>query len=122
MLTYLFLILIFLFASPVVSVITELQWYDALGVKDVYTTRLALQTGLFVGSLAVTFGYLFINALIALRVRSGPGLRAVGIRRPILRSARSPWYRTTAQSRPYASSEGLQTSHLCREPIPIPTC
>src|SRR5690349_20867611 len=64
----------FVVASPVVSVITELQWYDALGFKDVYTTRLTLQTALFVGSLAVTFIYLFANALIALRARSGPGL------------------------------------------------
>src|ERR1051326_1307827 len=80
-------ILIFVFASPIVSVITELQWYDALGFKDVYATRLTLQVVLFVGSLALTFAFLFVNALIALRVRSGPGLRAVGIRRPMLRSA-----------------------------------
>src|SRR5262249_28676279 len=79
-------VLIFIFASPIVGLITELQWYDALGLKDIYTTRLVLQTVLFVGSLAITFGYLLANALIALRVRSGPGLRAVGINRPILRS------------------------------------
>ena len=79
--------LIFVFASPVVSVITEIQWYDALGFKNVYTTRLTLQTVLFVGSLAISFAYLFANALVALRVRTGPGLRAVGIRRPVLRSA-----------------------------------
>src|SRR5204863_8208631 len=78
--------LIFIFASPIVSLITELQWYNALGFKDIYTTRLVLQTLLFVGSLAITFAYLFANALIALRARSGPGLRAVGIKRPILRS------------------------------------
>ena len=80
-------ILVFVFASPIVQVITELQWYDALGFKDLYTTRLFLQTALFVGSLAVTFAYLYANAVVALRVRSGPGLRAVGIKRPILRSA-----------------------------------
>ncbi|HET7467092.1 MAG TPA: UPF0182 family protein [Candidatus Dormibacteraeota bacterium] len=80
-------VLVFIFASPIVNLITELQWYDALGFKDVYTTRLVLETALFVGSLVITFAYLFANALIALRVRSGPGLRAVGIRRPILRSA-----------------------------------
>ena len=79
-------ILIFIFANPIVSLITELQWYNALGFKDIYTTRLVLQTVLFVGSLAITFAYLFANALIALRARSGPGLRAVGIKRPILRS------------------------------------
>src|SRR5258706_15890102 len=79
--------LIFIFANPIVSLITELQWYDALGFKDIYTTRLVLQTSLFVGSLAITFVYMFANALIALRARSGPGLRAVGINRPILRIA-----------------------------------
>ncbi|HEV2217557.1 MAG TPA: UPF0182 family protein [Candidatus Dormibacteraeota bacterium] len=80
-------LLIFIFANPIVSLITDLQWYDALGFRDVFTTRLVLQTSLFVGSLAITFGYLFANAVIALRARSGPGLRAVGIQRPILRSA-----------------------------------
>ncbi|HLZ95328.1 MAG TPA: UPF0182 family protein [Candidatus Dormibacteraeota bacterium] len=80
-------ILIFIFTSPIVGVITELQWYDALGFKDVYTTRLVLQTALFVGSLLVAFVYLAANVLIALRIRSGPGLRAVGIRRSIVRSA-----------------------------------
>src|SRR5438094_364569 len=45
--------LIFIFASPIVSLITELQWYNALGFKDIYTTRLVLQTVLFVGSLAI---------------------------------------------------------------------
>jgi uncharacterized membrane protein (UPF0182 family) len=79
--------LIFIFASPIVQVITEVQWYDALGFKDVYTTRLVLQTSLFVGSLSLAFVYLAANVLIALRVRSGPALRAVGIRRAIVRSA-----------------------------------
>src|SRR5438094_8304106 len=78
--------LIFIFASPIVSLITELQWYNALGFKDIYTTRLVLQTVLFVGSLAITFAYFFANALIALRARSGPGLRAVVIKLPILSS------------------------------------
>jgi uncharacterized membrane protein (UPF0182 family) len=79
-------VLVFIFASPVVAVITEYQWYDALGFKDVYSTRLFLQTALFVGSLVAAFVYLAANVLIALRVRSGPGLRAVGIRRAIVRS------------------------------------
>jgi len=80
-------ILVFTFASPVVTVITELQWYDALGFRDVYSTRLVLQTALFVGSLAIAFIYLVANVLIALRIRTGPGLRAVGIKRPLVRSA-----------------------------------
>ena len=86
-LLFLIAIVIFIFASPIVSVITELQWYDALGLKDVYTTRLFLQVALFVGSFAISFIYLAANVVLALRVRSGPGLRAVGIRRAIVRSA-----------------------------------
>jgi uncharacterized protein len=79
--------LIFVLASPIVWLITELQWYDALGFKDVFTTRLWLQTALFAGSFAVGFFYLAVNVLIALQIRSGPGLRAVGIRRSSIRSA-----------------------------------
>ena len=79
-------VLIFIFASPVIWFFTELPWYDALGFKDVFTTRLLLQTVLIGASFAISFGYLAANVLIALRVRSGPGLRAVGIRRSSLRS------------------------------------
>ncbi len=80
-------ILIFIFASPIVWFFTEIQWYDSLGYKDVYTTRLVLETVLFFGSFALAFVYLVANVLIALRVRSGPGLRAVGIRKSSIRSA-----------------------------------
>ncbi|MGA7913327.1 MAG: UPF0182 family protein [Candidatus Dormiibacterota bacterium] len=80
-------ILIFIFASPIVWFFTELQWYDSLGYKDVFTTRLVLETVLFVGSFALAFVYMVANVLIALRVRSGPGLRAVGIRKSSIRSA-----------------------------------
>jgi len=80
-------LLIFIFASPVVWFFTELQWFDALGLKDVFSTRIELQALLFAGSLAVAFIYLAVNVVIALRVRSGPGLRAVGIKRSSVRSA-----------------------------------
>ncbi|TAN31497.1 UPF0182 family protein [bacterium] len=79
--------LIFVFASPIVWFFTEQQWYGALGYRDVFTTRLVLQAALFLGSFALAFIYLVANVLIALRVRSGPGLRAVGIRRSSVRSA-----------------------------------
>src|SRR5205809_4539844 len=79
-------VLVFVLASPIVSFITELQWYDALGLRDVYTTRLGLEWSIALGSLLLGFGYLAVNVYIALRVRSGPGLRAVGIRRSVLRS------------------------------------
>ncbi len=79
-------LLVFLFASPIVWFFTELQWYDALGFKDVFTTRLVLQTVLFAGSFSIAFIYMLVNVIIALRVRSGPGLRAVGIKRSSVRS------------------------------------
>src|ERR1700674_1548985 len=78
--------LIFILASPIIWFFTELQWYNALGLGDVFTTRLVLQTVLFVASLALAFVYLAANVVIALRIRSGPGLRAVGIRRAIVRT------------------------------------
>jgi len=79
-------VLVFVLASPIVSFITELQWYDALGLRDVYTTRLGLQWSIGLASLVLAFAYLAVNIFIALRVRAGPGLRAVGIRRSVLRS------------------------------------
>ncbi len=79
-------VLVFIFASPVVWFFTEREWYDALGYKDVFTTRLVLEALLIVGSFLLAFVYLAVNVVIALRVRSGPGLRAVGIRRAIVRS------------------------------------
>jgi uncharacterized protein len=79
--------LIFILASPIIWFFTELQWYTALGLGDVFTTRLVLQTVLFVGSLALAFIFLAGNVIVALQIRSGPGLRAVGIRRSSIRSA-----------------------------------
>jgi len=79
-------VLIFIATSPIVSFITELQWYDALGFRDVYTTRLGLEWSLALGSLLLAFAYLGVSVYIALRVRAGPGLRAVGIQRSVLRS------------------------------------
>jgi uncharacterized membrane protein (UPF0182 family) len=80
-------VLIFIFASPIVWFFTEMQWYSALGYGDVFTTRIGLQAILFAGSLVIAFVYLAVNVVIALRVRTGPGLRAVGIARSSIRSA-----------------------------------
>ena len=80
-------VVVFLIASPVVWFFTELQWYDSLGFRDVFTTKFALQALLIAGSLVLAFVYLFANVLVSLRVRSGPSLRAVGIRRASIRSA-----------------------------------
>src|SRR5260370_21171592 len=82
---FLLAILLFVFTSPIVGIITDLQWYDALGLSDVFTTRLSIQWGLFIGSFLTSFLYLAVNLLVALRVRSGPGLRADGTRRTIVR-------------------------------------
>jgi len=82
-----FAFLIFFLSSPIVWFITERQWYDALGYQSVFTTRLGLQAVLAIGSLVVAFAFLAANVLVALRIRSGPALRAVGIKRPNVRSA-----------------------------------
>src|SRR6266568_1684628 len=79
-------VLIFFFASPIVWFFTEMQWYDALGFKDVFTTRLSMQVALFVASFALALIYLAANVVVALRLRAGPRLRAVGIKRSCIRS------------------------------------
>lgn len=78
-------VLIFIAASPIVGFITELQWYDALGYRDVYTTRLTLEWSLGLGTFVLAFAYLAVNVAIALRGRTGAALRAVGIRSSIFR-------------------------------------
>ena len=79
-------VLVFIAASPIVGFVTEVEWYDSLGLRDVYTTRVGLQWSLGLGSFVIALAYLAVNVLIALRVRSGGALRAVGIRRSVLRS------------------------------------
>lgn len=79
-------ILIFVFASPIVWFFTQMQWYGALGYTDVFTTRLTMQFLLFAISFILSFLFLAANVVIALRVRSGAALRAVGIRRSSIRS------------------------------------
>ena len=78
--------LVFFLAAPLVGFWTELEWYESLGLRDVYLTRVGLQAALFSGSFGIALAYLVGNVLIALRVRAGPALRAVGIRRPVIRS------------------------------------
>src|SRR5216683_638965 len=73
-------LVIFFIASPIVWFFTELQWYDSLGFKDVFTTRFSLQVALLIGGFALAFIYLVVNVIIALRVRAGP----TGITDPVL--------------------------------------
>jgi uncharacterized membrane protein (UPF0182 family) len=79
-------VVILFIASPIVWFFTEMQWYDALGFREVFTTRLSMQVGLVVGSFVLSLVYVAANVIIALRLRAGPSLRAVGIRRSSLRS------------------------------------
>jgi uncharacterized membrane protein (UPF0182 family) len=79
-------VLVFIATAPIVGFITELQWYNALGYGDVYTTRLTLEWILGLGAFILAFAYLAVNVGIALRARTGSALRAVGIRRSIFRS------------------------------------
>src|SRR2546422_901735 len=76
----------FIPASPIVSVITERQWYDSLGYRDGYPSRVGLQAAVTIGSFVLAFVWLAINVVIALRVRTGGALRAVGIQRSALRT------------------------------------
>lgn len=79
-------LLIFIAASPIISFITETEWYDSLGLRDVYWTRLSLEWSIALGSFLLAFLYLAVNVVIALRVRAGGALRAVGIRQSFIRS------------------------------------
>ena len=79
-------LLVIVASNPVVAFITDVEWYDALGLRGVYLTRWGLQWELFLGSFLLALAYLAVNVVIALRLRSGSALRAVGIRSPILRT------------------------------------
>ena len=80
-------VIVFIAASPIVSFITEVEWYDSLGLRDVYLTRLGLEWSLALGSFVLAFAYLGVNVAIALRLRSGGPLRAVGIRQSAIRGS-----------------------------------
>src|SRR5437588_2085524 len=73
-------------ATPLITFYTELQWFQALGLRNVYTTRLGLQFSLFFGSLLVAFVFATANVAIALQLRAASALRTIGIRRRILRT------------------------------------
>src|SRR6202165_5826718 len=79
-------IVILAVAGPAIAIWTGLLWFKALGIQEVYTTRLGLQLWLFFGSLLVAFVYVVANVLLALRFRASSVLRTIGIRRRFLRS------------------------------------
>ncbi len=73
--------------GPAIAIATEVLWFKALGLQQVYTTRIGFQLLLFFGSLLVAFTYGAANVLIALRFRASSALRTIGIRRRFVRSA-----------------------------------
>src|SRR3979411_984664 len=79
--------LIVLITSPLVGFITENEWYDALGIGNVYRTRIAYEALLFLLTFTISFVFVAANVWTALRLRSGRGLLAVGIRRRIFRTS-----------------------------------
>ena len=80
-------IVILAVGGPAISVSAELLWFKALGLQQVYTTRLGYQFGLFFASLLFAFLYVAVNVLVALRFRTSSVLRNIGIRRRYIRSA-----------------------------------
>ena len=72
-------------AEPIIGLITESQWFQALGYGNVFFTRLGLQGALFGMSFVASLAFAGANIVAALRLRSGPSLRAVGIARPTFR-------------------------------------
>src|SRR5258708_40228195 len=70
-------LLIFFIASPIVWFFTEQQWYDSLGSRDVFTTRVSLQVGLVIGGVLLSLVFLLVNVVIAPRRARGPTPRAV---------------------------------------------
>lgn len=79
-------VLVIILSSPIVGFITENQWFDALGLGSVFRTRWLLQFVLFFVGLLAAFAFAAGNAVIAVRLRSGGALRAVGIKRRTVRT------------------------------------
>jgi uncharacterized protein len=77
-------LLVILLTEPIVSFLTEIQWYDALGIKSVYLTRVTLELVLFFSTLVIAFLFGAVNVAVTLRIRGGRALRAVGVRRRTL--------------------------------------
>src|SRR2546423_12613894 len=65
-------VLVFIATSPIIGFITEVEWYDALGLRNVYTTRLWLQWAVTIVSFLVAFADLGRQASIAPPRRSRP--------------------------------------------------
>src|SRR5256885_7779372 len=73
-------VLVFIATSPIIGFITEVEWYDALGLRNVYTTRLWLERSITLLSFLVAFAYLAVNAILAPRVPTRVALPALRLR------------------------------------------
>ncbi|HEV2952596.1 MAG TPA: UPF0182 family protein, partial [Candidatus Dormibacteraeota bacterium] len=73
-------IALLLIARPIIDFLANLTWYQALGLAPVFTTRVEMQWGLFFAGLLIAMAYFVVNIWIALKLRSGPALRALGIK------------------------------------------
>jgi uncharacterized membrane protein (UPF0182 family) len=74
-------LLVVALSNPLITLWTETQWFQGLGLRDVYVTRIQIQAWLFTGSLLAAFLFAAANVTVAVRNRAGGQLRAVGIRR-----------------------------------------
>lgn len=79
-------VLLLFIAAPLIGFIAETEWFQGLGLGSVYLARVGLQAWLFFLGLGVALAATVGNVAIALRLRSGTALRAVGIRRRTLLS------------------------------------
>lgn len=79
-------ILLILIAEPLVNLVTNWEWFSALGFGGAYGTRLLIQVLLFLITFAIAFLVTAANVTVGLRLRTSGALRAVGIRHRTLRS------------------------------------
>src|SRR5262249_7865783 len=77
-------LLVVLLTQPIVGFLTETQWYSALGIRSVYLTRVSIELLLFFVTLILAFLFGVLNVAVALRIRAGRALRALGVRRRTL--------------------------------------
>src|SRR5438094_9918916 len=62
-------VLIFIAASPLVSVGTGVQWFDSLGYRDVYPIRGRRQAAVAIVTVGLAFDWPALRAAVALTVR-----------------------------------------------------
>ncbi|HET9878395.1 MAG TPA: UPF0182 family protein [Candidatus Limnocylindria bacterium] len=72
------ILFLFGFAGGLVDLLTDLMWYEALGRRDILTTRLTAQIGLFFVGFAAFVIPAVISILVARRVAPQVPLRRIG--------------------------------------------